>query len=303
MRQRATTPRNKEMFLGLMCAIVLFVMSEAFSIPCSHAASSRLKSSLQLGPNSLHETDFSLVFASVVPTRGALRKLFAGIVALGKVAAREIKELSLFQTFLFVAVFALGVWLGQVTPFWRRMTSVLDIPTSFFGPTAPFLKGRAVTVSDGDTIRLLHVPTPFSRSVLMKKEKVSEVALPIRLCTIDAPETAKFGKPGQPFGPEAKELLESLVGKKMVTVRLLQKDQYGRAVASIYTGQWPFRKAVDERMLKAGMAEVYNGSGAVYGHRGKDEYLKMENEAKKKKLGIWSQKRRESAAEYKKRTK
>jgi len=139
--------------------------------------------------------------------------------------------------------------------------------------------------------------------VLIKGEKLSETALPIRICTIDTPETAKFGKSGQPFGPEAKAKMKELVEDKMVRVKLLQKDQYGRGVASVYAGRWPFRKPVDEIMLKEGLAEVYQGGGAVYGSKGLERYLELQEDAKNAKIGMWSIDNRESAAEYKKRTK
>ena len=119
-------------------------------------------------------------------------------------------------------------------------------------------------------------------------------------------ETAKFGKEGQPFGEEAKEYLMSMMMDQMVNIRLLQKDQYSRGVAEVQVGGpffgWP-KKYMDQEMLKAGLAEVYLGGGAVYGHRGKDFYLDLQEKARKSKKGIWSQKNRESAAEYKARMK
>lgn len=186
----------------------------------------------------------------------------------------------------------------------RRMTSVADIPSANIGPTAPWLRGRVVSVSDGDTVRFLHAPTWFHTSTLAEGEKLSEVALPIRVCTIDTPETAKFGKPGQPYGEEAKECLKSLVEDKIVHVKLLQKDQYGRGVAEVKAPGFIRQKYADQTLLKAGLAEVYRGSGAVYGHLGKEAYIEMEEAAKNSKRGMWSQGAdRESAAEYKARTK
>jgi endonuclease YncB( thermonuclease family) len=216
-----------------------------------------------------------------------------------------LKALNTIQTALFFSTFLIGIQIGRTKPFWKRYTSVLDIPSSNFGPEGKVLKGRAVRVSDGDTLRFLHVPSPFNPTRLNKSkgEKLSETALPIRLCTIDTPETSKFGKPGQPFGPEAKARMKELCEDKMIRVKLLQKDQYGRAVATVVTGRWPFRRAVDEIMLKEGLAEVYQGGGAVYGRKGLAKYLELEEEARRAKLGIWSLKKRESAAEYKKRTK
>ena len=176
-----------------------------------------------------------------------------------------------------------------------------DIPARMFGDDAPALRGRAVRIADGDTLRFYHTPLPWQRPP--PKMKVSEQALSIRLCTVDAPETAKFGKPGQPFGPEAREELRRFLEGAVVRVRLLRRDQYGRAVAQVFTGRWPSRAHADAHLLRKGLAEVYQGGGAVYGPKGKGAYLALEKAARRKKLGIWSQKNRESAAEFKKRTK
>jgi micrococcal nuclease len=222
---------------------------------------------------------------------------------LAKVTAtilREFKQLTTTQKMLFVSMFFLGLKVGRSAPSVKRYTNAVDIPSRYFGPNAPCLTGKVVKVSDGDTLRLLHAPTPFHASSLSKGQKLAETTLPIRICSIDTPETAKFGKPGQPFGLEAKQELENLVDGKTIRVRLLQTDQYGRAVAQVFCGR---NRCVDEILLKAGLAEVYQGMGAVYGPLGKDKYLQLQDEAKLAKKGMWSQKNRESAAEYKRRTK
>eukprot|EP00550_Attheya_septentrionalis_P008064 CAMPEP_0198296188 /NCGR_PEP_ID=MMETSP1449-20131203/31389_1 /TAXON_ID=420275 /ORGANISM="Attheya septentrionalis, Strain CCMP2084" /LENGTH=261 /DNA_ID=CAMNT_0043996725 /DNA_START=36 /DNA_END=821 /DNA_ORIENTATION=+ len=198
--------------------------------------------------------------------------------------------------------FAIGFKSGRMRPSWQRITSVNDIPAELIGPKAPSLRGKVVSVSDGDTLRFLHTPTIFHSSKVPSDKKMSEVALPVRLCTIDTPEVAKFGKPGQPYGDEAKAHLQSMVLNKTITVKLLQKDQYGRVVGQVSTGRF-FPKYADEKMLNAGLAEVYLGGGAVYGIRGKDAYLAMQDKAMSKKTGMWSQKNRESAAEFKARMK
>lgn len=237
----------------------------------------------------------SFVSTTIVPLAS---KAVAGISTAMSIVYSELSQLTKVQTLLFAMVFWIGYNLGR-KPGWKRYTEASDMPSYLFGPKAPTIRGRVVSVSDGDTIRFRHVPTPFHSSRLEKGQKTSELCLPIRLCTIDTPETAKFGKSGQPFGLEAKEFLSDLVEDKMIQIRLLQKDQYGRGVAQVFAG----RKGTDELLLKAGLAEVYQGMGAVYGPLGKEKYLELEEEAKKKKLGIWSQGKRESAAEYKKRTK
>ena len=258
--------------------------------------------------NSMNQLQLSgLVGAPVI--KAVIGSFFAFL----KIVFREINTLTFHQKLFFVATFTFGFYMGRLRPFWKRFTDVNEIPNSLFGQGAPSLPGRVVSVSDGDTIRFLHKPTIFHPDALRKDkgEKASATALPIRLCTIDTPETKKFGKSGQPFGEEAKEYLKSMLENKTVRIRLLQKDQYGRAVAEVFTSKFPrplasipmLRKYMDAQMLKNGYAEVYLGGGAVYGPLGKEKYLALQEKAKAAKIGIWSVKNRESAAEYKKRTK
>ena len=220
------------------------------------------------------------------------------------------KDLSVSQKFMIgtigVTAFAIGFKAGRFQNPWRRFASVSDIPSHYFGDTAPFLRGRVLSVSDGDTIRFRHTPSIFfQKSTLQKGEKLSEVTLPIRICTIDTPETAKFGKPSQPFGEEAKNYLNDMIGDKIVHCQLLQADQYGRAVAQVKFGKLPFWQSyVDEKMLQAGLAEVYKGGGAVYGRKGKEAYVEMMERAKSRRRGMWVQgDKHETAAEYKARMK
>jgi len=214
-----------------------------------------------------------------------------------------------------ITSFFIGLKVGRFQNPWKRFTSIQDIPSHYFSPTAPYLRGRVISVSDGDTIRFLHTPStiffPLSSSTLQKDEKLSDVTLPIRICTIDTPETAKFGKEGQPFGKEAKEYLSTMIENKIVYCQLLQKDQYGRGVAQVKFSTMPFLGLlnpyyyyVDERMLQAGLAEVYLGGGAVYGRKGKQVYLEMMEDAKVQKKGMWSLgEEGESPAAYKARQK
>lgn len=120
----------------------------------------------------------------------------------------------------------------------------------------------------------------------------------------DTPETAKFGSPGQPYGEEAKAWLAKALEGRPLTLTLLHKDQYARAVCMVQYGRWPFRRDASEEILKAGLGYVYRQAGAVYGGK-QEKFEKLEAEARKRKVGIWSQKEaeRESAAEYKARVK
>ncbi|KAI9916326.1 hypothetical protein PsorP6_018084 [Peronosclerospora sorghi] len=201
-----------------------------------------------------------------------------------------------------IVLFVLGVGVGLAMPRlrrpFRRFATVEDIPPQWF-QEARQLKAVAVTCSDGDTFRARHVP--LFRGVGRFAGKVSDHTLQIRVAGIDAPEMAKFGHPGQPFGEEAKKWLTTTLEGKKLTLTLLHKDQYARAVCLVHYGWWPFRRDASEEMLKAGLAHVYRQAGAVFG--GKQAiFERLEEEAKAKGVGIWSQKKKvESSGDFKAR--
>lgn len=240
--------------------------------------------------------------------------MWTKICAVGNAILGELRMLTWKQHVLMLTVFLAGISIGRSlsTLTWSRFCKVEDIPPTFFGPSAPCLKGRAVSVSDGDTFRFYHTPTSFHKSTLDKKTQgLVDHTLLVRLCTIDTPETAKFGKPAQPFAEQAKQELKRLIEDRIVRVRLLTKDQYGRVVGQVMVPPQGgpllqlFRKKlyIEEVLLQAGLAEVYQGMGAAYGHKGKDYYLKLEHTARQSKQGQWALSQRESAADYKRRTK
>lgn len=218
--------------------------------------------------------------------------------------------------------FALGFSFGRMSFLPRVYRNIRDIPSDLFQKQdGAWLRGRVLSVSDGDTIRWYHAPTRWHSSQIHssnnndKPEKLSDLTIPIRICTIDTPETAKFGNPGQPYGDVAHNQLSQLLLGKIANVRLLNMDQYGRAVAEVKTREafWPLSLLwkttyADEYMLQAGLAEVYTGSGAVYGHKGKDYYVQLQRIAQNAKMGMWKQdsdqeEPRESASQYKARIK
>lgn len=117
------------------------------------------------------------------------------------------------------------------------------------------LTGRVVKVTDGDTITIL----------------INNKQVKIRLNGIDTPEK------GQDYSNKAREYLSDLVAGKTVKVEEIGKDQYKRVLGVVYVG----RVNVNEKMIKAGYAWRYKYS--------KDSrYLKLQNEAKRKKKGLWA---------------
>ena len=137
-------------------------------------------------------------------------------------------------------------------------------------------------VSDGDTITAL----------------TSEgTKLRIRLLGVDAPEVPHGSKPGQPYGEEARDYLDHLIGGKTVRVDAYGPDKYKRVLAVVWDGQIN----VNLLMVAMGYAEPYRGAPChVYCRELED----AEAKAKRDRVGMWAQREKyESPAAFRKRTK
>ena len=120
---------------------------------------------------------------------------------------------------------------------------------------------------------------------------------------MDAPELAHFGRPPQPFSKEALSWLTSYLLHRRVRAYVYKRDQYDRAVATVYVRRWFLRKDVGLQMLKMGLATVYEAKqGAEFGEL-EDRYRKAEWRAKTKRKGMWAGKKKdfESPRDYKTR--
>ncbi|EPR78275.1 hypothetical protein SLOPH_2662 [Spraguea lophii 42_110] len=174
----------------------------------------------------------------------------------------------------------------------RRITSVSDLPSNMYGI---YLTGIVTYIPDGDTFRFYHTPL-FRSSTLRFGIKT----LNIRIAGMDAPEGKYFGGEGQPLHNKSQKFLSDLIHLNKVKIKLLKTDRYNRILAVVYITKWLFKVNVAYKMLEKGMACVYIGSDAVYDNK-KEKYIKKENIAKRKKLGIWGLKNYESPMDYKKR--
>ena len=173
---------------------------------------------------------------------------------------------------------------------WRmflRVSSLSDLQSDVSGQ---WLRGKVVYVNDGDLFRFFHVP--WVRS----SEHHGEPTLNVRLAGIDAPE--RF----QPFSYESKKKLKELVLNKTVNLKLLKVDQDDRILAICYN---TFLKGVfnttnvNTKMVELGLASVYRGRDAVYDDY-KDDLLRLQAEAKERKIGVWSLKNYESPKQFRK---
>jgi len=131
------------------------------------------------------------------------------------------------------------------------------------------LKGKIVSVADGDTVTLL----------TDNNERVK-----VRLLGIDAPEK------GQDYGAKSRQHLNDLCYQKYVSVHYKEKDQYDRILGVLYVD----KLNVNEEMVRQGLAWYY--SHFVTDHR----LDSLEQLARKEKLNIWSMKNPISPYEFRK---
>ncbi len=143
--------------------------------------------------------------------------------------------------------------------------TLLLFPLVTEGHAGRLIEGTVRTVYDGDT-------------VLLSTREGSRIKA--RLYGIDAPETAKPDKPGQPFGEAAKITLKSKVNGRRVSAEVMEIDQYRRAVAVIRLDG----RDINREMTAEGMAWAYRHylQGAYA-----SEYIGAEERARSKRLGLW----------------
>jgi len=120
-------------------------------------------------------------------------------------------------------------------------TALLLFPLCIDAGTPRTLVAKIERVSDGDTL------VAFASN---------GTKLRIRLLGIDAPEIPHARKPSQPFGEEARDYLDHLIGGKTVRVDANGPDRYKRILAVI----WDDQINVDQLMVAMGYAEVYRGA-------------------------------------------
>lgn len=150
------------------------------------------------------------------------------------------------------------------------MKSLLIICALFFYCTgevnaADKIAGYVRAVYDGDTVLL----------ATRNNNK-----LKVRLYGIDAPETRKPDKPGQPFGDVAKRTLMYKIMGREVTAEIVDTDQYDRSVVILrYQG-----RDINREMVSEGMAWAYRQylKGAYT-----SEYIDAEEQARRRRKGLW----------------
>ncbi len=155
----------------------------------------------------------------------------------------------------------------EVRRIWFAIVAAILLlpPASAHAATPSTLIAKVDRVSDGDTIM----------AITSNQTK-------LRLLGIDAPEVPHGEKPGQPYGEEARDYLEHLIGGKTVRVDAYGPDEYKRVLAVV----WDEQINANLLMVAMGYAEVYRGAPSqVYCRKLED----AEAKAMRDRVGMWAQ--------------
>ena len=125
------------------------------------------------------------------------------------------------------------------------------------------LTGKVVSVSDGDTPRVL----------------VDDPQIMIRLGGIDAPES------DQPFGQASKRYLAEAVAGQIVVVEFEKKDRYGRVIGKVLLDGTD----MNLRQVEAGYAWWYEYYKRDQSEADQQAYSAAEQQARGSGIGLWSE--------------
>ncbi len=190
-----------------------------------------------------------------------------------KLARQYQKKLWVRRT-LFVLLIAL-VAIIRITSCDKHKSSPANLPITDFER----YNGRTFTcvkVIDGDTIDI-DVPDPHSRR--------HRGFTRIRLWGIDTPEIAHYGRgKAMYFGYKAAEFARKLLAGKQVRLKLVKgktRGYYGRLLAYVFLP--------DGRMYnRLAIIEGYAYADYRFKHPYLKEFLKLEAQARKKRVGLWA---------------
>jgi endonuclease YncB( thermonuclease family) len=154
----------------------------------------------------------------------------------------------------------------------KLITLFLLLILPLFFSFSKTITGKVIKVSDGDTFTL-----QVDKNTIYK----------VRINEIDCPEKK------QAFGTKATKFTNDLIYGKYVKVEYDKFDRYGRILGTVKINN----KNVSEELIKNGLAWHYY-------QYSKSKYLSdLENEARLKKINIWSDKKSIAPWEYRKNKK
>lgn len=135
---------------------------------------------------------------------------------------------------------------------------------------------RLLHVQDGDSLRVVFLDESPSYHSPLSRGAINEARsrqIPIRLCSIDAPEL------NQPFGVMARDLLRGEIQHNLLYVLPTERDRFGRTVAQVYL---PDGTNLNRLMVSRGYAWHYRAHC-------KDPVLAtLQSQARSGNRGLWA---------------
>lgn len=153
-------------------------------------------------------------------------------------------------------------------------------PTAPPSPEDSADRFHVIRIYDGDTFRA----------------KGHGVEVTVRVAAIDAPETGKKDRPGQPLAKEAREALSRMVVDRDVRIEGYGLDRYRRQIAEVFVDGLN----VGLELARLGLATLYTGKPPE--GLDMDAYHQAEAEAQRLGRGMWEPGRKTvSPSEWRKR--
>lgn len=136
----------------------------------------------------------------------------------------------------------------------KNVLTILLLVVTVYRAEANTVRGKVVSVVDGNTLEVISVEEETYRIVLVG---------------IDCPEM------GQPYAEEAKKFLEEAILRKSIEVKLLGKDRWGNYLGEIMT-----EVEVHVELVKRGLAWCHEKNAP--------HHLKaLEQQAREQRIGLW----------------
>ena len=152
------------------------------------------------------------------------------------------------------------LWELELAPaFAPRMAAAPRIPEAARAAGIPdYLNGTAAFIPDGDTVHIQRDGKTFK----------------IRLHAVDCPES------DQSFGDVARVFTRDLIAGKQVTVRVHDKDMYGRYVGEVFIDG----RSLNRELAREGLAWWYDRYA-----KGDEDVSRLEKKARQARAGLWSE--------------
>ena len=165
------------------------------------------------------------------------------------------------------------------------MIGMIVIIFQFVNHSGPFSDSESQHQSDNSNLNgkdKVYVKRVVDGDTFVAQKNGEEIK--VRLIGVDTPETVKPNTPVQPYGKQASNYTKKYLTHQNVYLEYDKEktDRYGRTLAYVWLKNGDM---FNESLVKKGLArEKYFSPNGKY----RDTFVNAQEEAKKRKLNIWS---------------